>query len=85
MTWSAHCAKGALLAAASLLGACATSVSVSDLNESNFGYRVMPHFDASADPDPAAINRGLYMPRSLQYSCYGCSSQSQLSLAGWAP
>jgi hypothetical protein len=55
------------------------------LNESNFGYRVMPHFDASVDPDPAAINRGLYMPRSSQYSCYACSSQSQLSLAGWAP
>lgn len=80
-----HCARATLLLAALLLGACATSVSVSDLYQPNFGRRVLPHFDASADPDPVAITNGLYAPWPLQDPCYRCSSQSQFNWAGWAP
>jgi hypothetical protein len=72
--------------AASLLSACATTVSVSDLSEANFGYRVFPHFDASIDPDPRAIANGLYAPQPLLGPCYWCSSQqSQLNWSGWSP
>jgi hypothetical protein len=46
---------------------------------------VLPHFDASGDPDPIAVTNGLYRPRSLRDPCYGCSSQSQLDWTGWAP
>jgi hypothetical protein len=80
-----HCTKAALLIAVLLASGCATSVSVSDLSGPNFGYRVMPHFDASGDPDPMAVTNGLYMPRTLRNPCYGCSSQSQLDWSGWAP
>jgi hypothetical protein len=78
-----HCTRFALLAAVSLLSACATTVSVSDLSEPNFGYRVMPHFDASVDPDPMAIANGLYAPHNLQYSCFRCSTP--LEWSGWSP
>ena len=77
------CTRFALLTAVSLLSACATTVSVSDLSEPNFGYRVMPHFDASIDPDPMAIANGLYTPHSLQYSCFRCSTP--LEWSGWSP
>lgn len=60
-------AKGILLIAIAGLSACATGgVSVSDMYQPNFGVRVMPHFDASGDPDPAAISNGLYVPRGLR-------------------
>lgn len=85
MTSLAHCTKATLLIAVLLISACATSVSVSDLSSPNFGYRVLPHFDASVDPDPMAVANGLYAPRSLLGPCYRCSSQSQLNRAGWAP
>jgi hypothetical protein len=81
----AQCKKATLLIAVLLISACATSVSVSDLSGPNFGYRVLPHFDASVDPDPAAVANGLYMPRHLLDPCYACSSQSQLNWAGWDP
>ncbi len=77
MPSSSGCAKITLLLAASLLSACATSVSVSDLYQPNFGRHVLPHFDASADPDPLAIANGLYAPRPLQ--------DGQFTGAGWAP
>lgn len=58
-------AKTLLLISVVGLSACA-SVSVSDMYRPNFGVRVFPHFDASADPDPAAISNGLYVPRGLR-------------------
>jgi hypothetical protein len=76
--------KGISLSAVVLLSACATSVSMSDLYQPNYGRQVLPHWDASADPDPVAISNGLYTPRPLQ-QCYLCSSQSQLQWSGWAP
>jgi hypothetical protein len=71
-------AKATLLIAVSGLTACATGsgVSVSDLYKPNYGRHVFPHFDASADPDPAAVTNGLYVPRTLR------SAPSQSS---WAP
>jgi hypothetical protein len=81
----ARFASCAVVLAASLLGACAT-VSESDLYRPDFGVQKFSHFDASVDPDPDAIARGLYMPRSMQFSCYsGCSSHSQLTDSAWAP
>ena len=78
--------QSALLIAVSLLGGCATRDYVSDMSEPNFGLRVFPHFDASADPDPVAVENGLYSSRALQGPCYLCSpSQSQFSRAGWSP
>jgi ABC-type oligopeptide transport system substrate-binding subunit len=75
----------AVVLAASLLGACA-SVSESDLYKPDYGVVKFSHFDASVDPDPDAIARGLYMPRSIQFSCFsGCSSHSQLTSSAWAP
>jgi hypothetical protein len=71
-------AKATLLIAVLGLAACATGtgVTVSDLYKPNYGVHVFPHFDASADPDPAAIANGLYVPRTLR----GVPSQSS-----WAP
>jgi hypothetical protein len=80
----AHCTKATLLIAVLLTSACA-SVSVSDLSSPHYGYQVLPHFDASVDPDPVAVANGLYAPRTLRDPCYSCSSQSQLNWAGWAP
>ena len=77
--------KATLVIAVLLLSACATSVSVSDLSSPNFGYRVLPHFDASVDPDPRAVANGLYAPRPLLGPCYWCSTQSQMNSAGWSP
>ncbi len=73
-----HIAKTTVLFAALSLAACATGsgVSVSDLYKANYGVKVFPHFDASADPDPAAVTNGLYVPRTLR----GAPSQSS-----WAP
>jgi hypothetical protein len=80
------CAKGALLIAVLLLSACASRDYVSDMYQPNFGLRVFPHFDASVDPDPAAIANGLYTSRPLQGPCYFCSrSQSPFDRAGWSP
>ena len=71
-------AKAMVLLGVLGLAACATGsgVSVSDLYKSNYGVKVFPHLDASADPDPAAITNGLYVPRTLR----GAPSQSS-----WAP
>lgn len=88
MTLFTSCANGTLVATALLLCACAPSVSVSDLSKPNFGLRVLPHLDASVDPDPAAIANGLYSSRPLQGSClayFGCSSQSPVEWSGWSP
>ena len=79
------CTKGALLLAVFLLSACATRDYVSDMYQPNYGLRVLPHFDASVDPDPMAIANGLYAPRPLHDPCYRCSSQSQFNWAGWSP
>jgi hypothetical protein len=73
-----------LIAAASLLSACA-SVTADDLYKPNFGRHLLPHFDASADPDPLAITNGLYASPTLNDPCYLCSPQSRLTSAGWAP
>ncbi len=75
----------ALLASVGLLSACAGRDYVSDMYAPNFGLRVFPHLDASADPDPMAVANGLYSSRPLQTPCYRCSYQSQLNSAGWAP
>jgi hypothetical protein len=80
-----RCTLAALLVAASLLSACATSVSVDDLYRPHYGLRAFPHFDASVDPDPMAIANGLYAPRPLQDACYRCSSRSPINWAGWSP
>ena len=80
-----RCTQGALLVSVGLLSACAGRDYVSDMYTPNFGLRVFPHFDASADPDPMAVANGLYSPQPLQAPCYRCSSQSQFSRAGWAP
>ena len=71
-------AKTCLLVSVLGLAACATGsgVSVADMYKTHYGVRVFPHFDASADPDPAAITHGLYVPRTLR----GAPSQSS-----WAP
>jgi hypothetical protein len=73
-----HLSKASVLVAALGLTACATGsgVSVSDMYKANYGVHLLPHFDASADPDPAAIAGGLYVPRTLR----GVPSQSS-----WAP
>jgi hypothetical protein len=76
--------KGTTLITVLLLSACATSVSVSDLYQPNFGRQVLPHWDGSADPDPEAVANGLYTPRPLQ-QCYLCSPQAQFQWSGWAP
>jgi hypothetical protein len=83
------CAKacvlvGISLAAVSLLSACAT-VTADDLYKPNFGRQVLPHFDASADPDPMAITNGLYASPNLRGPCYFCASQSRFDSAAWAP
>ena len=75
----------ALVGAASLLSACATPDYVSDMYQPNFGRQVLPHFDASADPDPVAVANGLYSSRPLQGTCYLCSSQSPMIWGSWAP
>jgi hypothetical protein len=78
------CAKSALLVAVSLLSACA-SISASDLAQPDFGKHVLPHFDASGDPDPMALSNGIYAPVWLN-PCYRCSSQSQFNnWSGWTP
>jgi hypothetical protein len=71
-------AKTCLLTTVLGLAACATGsgVSVADMYKANYGVHKFPHFDASADPDPAAITNGLYVPRTLR----GAPSQSS-----WAP
>jgi hypothetical protein len=80
------CTKGALLVAVVLLSACATRDYVSDMYQPNFGLRKYPHFDASGDPDPAAVANGLYTSRPLQRPCYLCSpSQAPFTQAGWSP
>jgi len=73
-----HVAKATLLVAVLGLTACATGggVTVADMYKANYGVHAFPHFDASADPDPAAITNGLYVPRSLR----GVPSRSS-----WAP
>jgi hypothetical protein len=79
------CAKGALLIAVSLLSACAT-ISASDLAQPDFGRHLLPHFDASGDPDPMALSNGIYASPIWQNSCYRCSSQSQFNnWSGWTP
>jgi hypothetical protein len=80
-----RCAKNALPLVALLLGACATTVSVSDLSLPNFGYQKLPHFDAFTDPDPRAVANGLYAVRPLQYGCAWCTSQPPLYWSGWSP
>jgi hypothetical protein len=75
---------GLLIAAVSLLSACA-SVTADDLYKPNFGRQLLPHFDASADPDPMAITNGLYASPTFNDPCYLCSPQSRLTSAGWAP
>jgi hypothetical protein len=74
----------ASLAGISLLGACA-SVTADDLYKPNFGRQLLPHFDASADPDPMAVTNGLYASPSLHDPCYLCSPQSRFNSAAWAP
>jgi hypothetical protein len=71
-------AKVALLVGVLGLTACATGggVTVGDMYKANYGVHAFPHFDASADPDPAAITNGLYVPRTLR----GAPSRSS-----WAP
>jgi hypothetical protein len=85
----ASCTKGlAVLIAASLLGACAMQHDyLSDMYQSDYGAgaRHLPHFDASADPDPLAITNGLYTQRPLQGPCVFCSSQSRFNWAGPSP
>ena len=85
MSTLTRCAKAMPLIVVLSLGACATTVSVSDLSEPNFGYRSLPHFDAASDPDPRAVANELYAVRPLQYGCYWCSSQTPLNWSGWAP
>jgi hypothetical protein len=71
-------AKASVLLAVLELAACATGsgVSVSDMYKANYGVKVFPHFDGSADPDPAVVTNGLYVPRTLR----GAPSQSS-----WSP
>jgi hypothetical protein len=76
---------GTLLIAASLLSACAPSISMSTLTQPNYGLRVLPHVDAAFDPDPMTIADGLYAPRFLQDPCFRCVSQPRLNWAGWSP
>jgi hypothetical protein len=76
------CLRGALLVGVVTLGACATSVSVSDLYQPNFGVRTFSHFDGASDPDPRAVSNGLYSPRPLQERCFFCSDTAQ---GAWAP
>jgi hypothetical protein len=72
-----HFSKAILIIAVSGLSACATSgVSPSDLYRPHYGMHVFEHFDASADPDPAAVANGLYVPRYLRPSP---------SASSWAP
>jgi len=81
-----RCTQVALVGAAFLLSACATQDYVSDMSQPNFGSRVLPHFDASADPDPVAVANGLYSSRPLQGPCYLCSSsQSPMTWGAWSP
>jgi hypothetical protein len=69
--------KAILIIAVSGLSACATSgVSPSDLYQPHYGVHVFEHFDASANPDPAAVANGLYVPRYLRPSP---------SPSSWAP
>jgi hypothetical protein len=78
------CLLAVSLAGASLLGACA-GVTADDLYKPNFGRQLLPHFDASADPDPMALTNGLYASPSLRDPCYLCSPQSRFNSAAWAP
>jgi hypothetical protein len=78
-----HREKGALLIAVLILSGCATSVSVSDLSGPNYGLRVLPHFDASFDPDPTALANGIYAYKPLQDRCYRCYQSPNAS--AWSP
>lgn len=80
-----RCAQVGLLVSIGLLSACAGRDYVSDMYTPNFGLRVFPHFDASADPDPMAVANGLYAPQPLKAPCYHCSTQSQSNWTSWAP
>jgi len=80
-----RCIQGTLLVSVGLLAGCAGRDYVSDMYTPNFGLRVFPHFDASADPDPMAVANGLYAPQPLQAPCYRCAAQSQFNGSGWAP
>jgi len=82
MAWLTLCSRSALLVGVLLLGACATSVSVSNLYQPNFGVRAFPHFDGASDPDPRALSNGLYSPWPLQERCFFCSDTVQ---GAWAP
>jgi hypothetical protein len=73
-----------LIGVVALLSACA-GVTADDLYKPNFGRQLLPHFDASADPDPLAITNGLYASPSLRDPCYLCSPQSRFNSAAWAP
>jgi hypothetical protein len=73
-----------LIGVVSLLSACAT-VTADDLYKPNFGKALLPHFDASADPDPMALANGLYASPNLHDPCYLCSPQSRFNAPTWAP
>jgi hypothetical protein len=60
-------------------------VTADDLYKPNFGRQLLPHFDASADPDPMAVAKGLYASPSLHDPCYLCSPQSRFNSAAWDP
>jgi hypothetical protein len=76
--------KGALMGAALLLSACATQDYASRISEPNFGLRIIPHFDASLDPDPKAIADGLYTSQPLHDPCFVCFSQP-FTGSSWSP
>jgi len=78
-------AKACLLIGVSFLGAACAGVTADDLYKPNFGRQLLPHFDASADPDPMAVANGLYASPSLRGPCYLCSPQSRFDQAAWAP
>jgi hypothetical protein len=73
-----------LIGVVALLSACA-SVTADDLYQPNFGRHLLPHFDASADPDPMAVTNGLYASPSFHDPCYLCSPASRFSSPTWAP
>jgi hypothetical protein len=81
-----NCAKGPLLIAVSLLMSACASISASDLAQPDFGRHLLPHFDASGDPDPMALSNGIYASPVWQNSCFRCSSPSQFNnWSGWTP
>lgn len=69
-------AKVMLIVAIAGLSACATTVSEADLYQANWGVVSLPHFDASASPDPSVIVNGMYVPRYLR---------APPSPSSWAP